>query len=559
MINEAAGKVRSRRPRLQRGDLISIVVLGLVLLIPWMIVNLIQGSAPWYRNYDPEVQYFMNSLVAFKGHSYYYVDHPGTPIEVIGSILLALTFPFVAPLKGNFVHYYLQNPNTFLLIARLFVTACGIGCAVFMGRTAAGSRSKPVDLLIGLAIPLMFFVIDPGAFGSLTFWSHASANFPFGTLILVMLYLLATRDAPPSLREWALLGLLSGLLTSVMIYFGAWIGGMLLMIVVWHRLAGIAWRRTLLTWLTVIGSAAMGFGAMLLPAFRRVPYFLYWMDRLTFHQGIYGSGPSGITSLPSMLTGAQQLLASAPTPVILLGVIIAIYTCVLIWKRHTVQQQAGMWALGAGLIAQMAVLILVAIKHPMDRYLLPVAATLPVALMVILQVLPDGHWSRRGLTWCAIIAVLGLVPLTLVRFANDQSAQVEYVQNVYKQEQAAIADYSKVDPTPGQRGLILWTYGTYSPCYALQFGNEYSWSAFSSQLSDICPRQYQFYIWDGTARIDTKRKTLDTLNWNLIITTKSIMDGFPYLARYGTVVDYPYDVVVVQNTQSAVTPASSTP
>ncbi len=46
MINEAAGKVGSRRPRLQRGELISIAILGLVLLIPWIIVNVIQHSAP---------------------------------------------------------------------------------------------------------------------------------------------------------------------------------------------------------------------------------------------------------------------------------------------------------------------------------------------------------------------------------------------------------------------------------------------------------------------------------------------------------------------------------
>src|SRR5512143_2465571 len=57
--------------------------------------NGLQRISPFYEYYDPEFAYLMNSLEVFKGEPYAYVDHPGTPLEVIGSVIYASTYPFL--------------------------------------------------------------------------------------------------------------------------------------------------------------------------------------------------------------------------------------------------------------------------------------------------------------------------------------------------------------------------------------------------------------------------------------------------------------------------------
>lgn len=49
----------------------------------------------YWSNTDPSTWYFLDSLAVFAGKTYTFVDHPGTPVQIIGSLLIALTMPFV--------------------------------------------------------------------------------------------------------------------------------------------------------------------------------------------------------------------------------------------------------------------------------------------------------------------------------------------------------------------------------------------------------------------------------------------------------------------------------
>ncbi len=56
------------------GHVLSVIII-LVMFAPWLYDSLFVHPV-FYQNYDPEIQYFMNSLMAFKGQTYYFVDHP---------------------------------------------------------------------------------------------------------------------------------------------------------------------------------------------------------------------------------------------------------------------------------------------------------------------------------------------------------------------------------------------------------------------------------------------------------------------------------------------------
>src|SRR5215211_3217894 len=97
----------------------TIGILGIIFLLAgfWLYASIIiKGPQPYYRDYDPEMAYFMNSLAPFKGAPYFYTDHPGTPVEILGTMLLGAAYAFCNN-RANFISDYLENPASFLNVA----------------------------------------------------------------------------------------------------------------------------------------------------------------------------------------------------------------------------------------------------------------------------------------------------------------------------------------------------------------------------------------------------------------------------------------------------------
>ena len=536
--------VKSQNTRYKIVDLILSAIIIMVLFAPWVYSNLIVHPL-FYQNYDPEIPYFMNSLLAFKGQTYDFVDHPGTPLEIIGSIILAFTRPFISGGMKDFIYYHLQNPNLFLSISRLFLTSTSIGCALYMKRLLVASSHRLDDILIKIALPLIFYVIHTESLETLILWSHNSFNFPFGTLLLLAFYRIASENDDLRLNNAVVMGLLSGILTSVMIYFSAWVIGIMIFIFAWFQIKKTAWRKTLLTLAAFGFSAVTGFMLMLMPAFKRIGFFFSSMNDLIFHQGVYVSGPEGIINIPYMTSSLLNLDKGLPVLFALSALLAVIFVSLMAWKRSSLEEDASFWALGIGILITMIVVIILVLKHPMDRYLLPLAAIIPVFAMVIWRLLNYTLWLRRVFAWATIIFVFAEFPVTAVNFFESQYNGAQMVENIDQQNNQIIGNYENLVNKKRNEAVILWTYESYSPCYSLWFGNEYAWSAFNNELSKICPNQYSFTSWIDTADKGKKKKTPSNLDWDLIFTTNHIMLSKPYLDGYGAVMEYPYNVVVV--------------
>jgi hypothetical protein len=150
-----------------------------VVLIPTLPV--IACWLYWFlnRNYwfstDPAAWYFLDSLAIFQGRGYVYVDHPGTPVHVLGSVLLGLTYPFFGD-RQAFIRYYIAEPETFFVLANLFLFAANV-FTIFIFYKTVCSTLKHDRFLAGTALSLMYFGLHPSSFDSITYWSHNSFNF----------------------------------------------------------------------------------------------------------------------------------------------------------------------------------------------------------------------------------------------------------------------------------------------------------------------------------------------------------------------------------------------
>src|SRR5688572_12305316 len=84
------------------------------------------APAPFFMRFDPEISYMESSLAIFKGQPYVYNDHPGTPVQLIGSTFLALTYPFIVLGHEPFIQFHLNHPEVFFILTRGFLTVTSI-------------------------------------------------------------------------------------------------------------------------------------------------------------------------------------------------------------------------------------------------------------------------------------------------------------------------------------------------------------------------------------------------------------------------------------------------
>ncbi len=175
----------------------------------------------WF-NTDPAAWYFLDSLAPFKGKPYLYVDHPGTPVHLIGTFLLAPTYPLFGS-SQKLVAYFIAEPETFFVLAHGFLLVMHLLTVWLLYRTSLhglGGESR----FTALALSLMYFAVHPQGFSSLVYWSHNSFNFIFGTLWLLWLY----REAQTgriSRAKGFLLGLAAGALVTTQLYLLPWLAG----------------------------------------------------------------------------------------------------------------------------------------------------------------------------------------------------------------------------------------------------------------------------------------------------------------------------------------------
>jgi hypothetical protein len=479
----------------------------------------------------------LNSLAIFKGQAYTYIDHPGTPVEMIGSIIYGITFPFVNKYPGGFIQYHLQNPELFLFLSHILLVLSSIFCVCFFFSTANNLFSDQ-NLLISIAFAVSFYSLTSVSFQTLTQWSHNSFNFPFGTLYLLFLLRIVFKKsgelAPGTLLG---LGLVSGVLAATQLYFAVWVISTAITIFVFYYLQNLPHFKAFLASFVVLVSGMIGFAICLIPMAPSIPRFINWVISLIFHQGKYGGGRTGIISLNGIVGNFNNLASNSPVLFITSGLICILSIYLIIQKNHQALRKPGSVAIVIGLNCQAILLFLLILKQPGETYLLSVAATVPVLLLVLAQ-----SFENKNYPWISKIFVVIVLCGFLFNFVQAIHLLDQNIGEIHAFEnkiQSTTTEYARLTNRNPENLVILWTYGTYSPCYSLRFANEYAKGLFQEGINKICPNQYQLNIW--TEQVDWTGGWVSPklIKWDFIITRKDMLDNYPFLNSIGDVNEYP--------------------
>lgn len=262
-----------------------LVITLLPIVVYWAFFNVID-KGPFYMRYDPESLLF-DSLAIFKGIPYSYVDHPGTPVTLLGSLFFGITYPFLALRGDNFFLTHLFHPDYFFQIAYIFTLGLTLVSATSFYKISNKLLGNGA-FLISSALALFYFVLHPMAFISISFWSHNAFNYFLGTLLLIWLFSLVIDDKPISKKRLIVLGFCYGLLSTVQLYMIAWPIGAIFSIFLYHKFILSNWKESFIKTLQFLGGVLLGVFVFMLPAVKSWEKFAKWIIGIATHQGRYG-------------------------------------------------------------------------------------------------------------------------------------------------------------------------------------------------------------------------------------------------------------------------------
>ncbi|GAB4500507.1 MAG: hypothetical protein Fur0035_00470 [Anaerolineales bacterium] len=485
------------------------------ILIYWGYWTL--NSSYWFPP-DPGAWYFLDSLAVFAGKSYVYVDHPGTPVHLIGSLLLALTLPFFKS-REAFITYHIAHPETFFLMANIFLLTLNSLTALVFYQTVRSSLKKD-GLLLGLALSLMFFGLHPQSYESLTFWSHNSFNYPFGTLWLILFYRALRPNQPLGWKKLMFWGFTAGALGMTQMYFLGWLAAGTLTTLIFSLRLGKTLRQASGDTACFIGGGLLGIAAMLAPITHEIPRFANWFMRILSNTGVYGTGSSGFYTLDMIPQSLAFWGQNIPALMAYLLAGLALLAAILFFQRQAAWKTSPAdQAMLIGLLAQAAMLLVVLSKlYAKLRYMLALAAVVPVLLFLLIKILDsaprDFHLLRRSLALIALIAVAAALPGAL-------SVQAK---KAFVQRDAALARSLVVTKLAQSRQVpetdIVVVYGSGTPikCAGLLMANNWI-RAFDREIASLCPNQFSIY--DSVVEIELNIlypvPKLEEIDWDVVV------------------------------------------
>ncbi|NIM14296.1 MAG: hypothetical protein GTO45_19855 [Candidatus Aminicenantes bacterium] len=463
---------------------LSFLLLPLILVITAIFLNHARGPYWLGTNLDPEYVYLLNStnLANLKGVGH--IDHPGTPVQVLGAVTLRVVYFFNFSAKDNFhtdvlkrPEYYLKAINIVMVILNaIMLLALGGFTFMLMG-----------NIWLSLWLQLApFFSITVLQFGLTRVTPEPLLFFSSTAMVLMMVFLVHLDAAANKKRALIILLHLMAFITA----FGiankiTFIPMMAIPLIILPRL------RNKVIYLAV---AVVGFVICTLPIIRMYPRFFEWIYNLLTHSGQYGSGSSKLIAAGKYIKNLMQLIFNNPFfSIVLVLALVIVMTGLLIPKlRNISTSNIHFKCLAAAAAAQLAGLLMVS-KHSASHYLLPAlslsGATVVFIFFYLKHVLDHFNIIIKYLVFPLLFFLT--VSFILINPPGQFKKTIHRLNNI---KEKSLALHQHVKDNYKDYAKIFY-YRSSSPEYALKFGNDLSRSYHSQGLEQLYENVYFYDIW----------------------------------------------------------------
>lgn len=438
--------------------------------IPALFVIAMAGQRAWigpfwqHPSFDPDYPYLFNALRLARVTMPFHIDHPGTPVQALGAVVLRVAGLF----GGDPTELVTHHAETLLGVLALSLDVCIAGALGLWGLTVHRVSGSWNLALAGQALPLLIPRI---------FVDHLNRFDPEPALMAVALLqatlIVRMAQTEPVRRHGMLLGALCGLGIAIKINAAPVAAALILA----------------LPSLPLIATATLCAGAAFivstLPLIPAYPRLFAWAYALAAHEGTYGTGQKGWIAPGLFMPGLRSFIAGAP--VLLLSLVAGI---VVLWmgRRLRLKQPLRRWLIASlvGIVLQ----ALAMVKQPELRYLTP-AFALPALTLVlgvlILRQMPEE--SARWIRGVAIVCGAALLPW----FSTSTVMALQQRRTQFQESEKIV----RVRQAEGDC-LVASYYPASTPEFALDFGNLYAGESSTAAMADRFSRYARFDLATGT-------------------------------------------------------------
>lgn len=446
------------------------------------ILSQVRGPFFLGSNLDPTYAYLFNSLSVSQGLPVGHLDHPGTPIQSLGAIIINfISFlnhkPDVITEVLKQPEYYL-NSIFFVLISINTITLLIVGFISFYL-----TKKLWISLLLELT-PFFSSTLLACNLGVLP-----EPLLLFASLLLTLsLVILFFTDK--HLKLILFLSIISiGLGVALKIIFFP---------LLFIPLFSLPKIKTKICF--VLGSI-FSFYLFTIPI---VPFYsdLYnWIKALLFHSGRHGQGESEIINTSIYFTNILNIFKDEPIfSIILFAAIITFSFSLILFirskspsnKQSNIQKKQ--LAVFFSLIFAQIFQVLMVAKHPGSQYFIPAlclsSLTLVITIYFLSNILPLYSFFKKS-QFLALIIYLSLILIIYQIFQIN-----EFYFNL-KKNNSEIIKVNNIIKEKYSNEIVISYFRSSSKFYAMRFGNTFTRDAYTAYLSKIYPDVYFWDIWNA--------------------------------------------------------------
>lgn len=443
-----------------------------------LLIRNTQG--PFWMAYvtDPDYAYLFNSLSITQALPIGHFDHPGTPLQSLGAIVIQFLYSIrqqpnlVTDVLTNAEIYLNGIHNTLIILNAVSLFILGLVTYLITRR-----------ILFGLIIQLTPFLSS--AMLSNPLFKVAPETLLFSVSLLFSLAILLYYFKPAVYRiSLILFSLTIGLGTATKLIFFPLI---LIPLVI---LPNIKSRVVL-----IIGSI-ISFYIFTKPIVSSYPALWDWVKKLFISSGRDGTGSPTIIDLSTFIPNILAQVYAEPFFFIILILSILFLTFLIFQSKFRKSPQQKLFIKTTfSIIITQSILILMIAKHPGPDYLLPVLGLTGVTIILTINYISKNKilyylWNDRR-----ILILLSLFFFGIVFLKAGTHIDTLY-QNKNKLRTERLNVYNEVKKNYPNSVLITY-FRSSNPFYALRFGNIFVNSNFSTQLANLYPNSYFWDIWNA--------------------------------------------------------------
>jgi hypothetical protein len=492
----------------------------LIVLVPiftyWIFWNIYKT---YWTNTDPSAWYFIDSLSVFAGGSYKFVDHPGTPVQIIGSLLLGLTLPFFGR-QQDFINFHIAKPEVFYIMTNLFLVMFnGLTAALLYKLAKEQITFQPT--LAGIAIALCYFAINPLSIKMLTYWQHNALYFPLGTLWWVLLYK-KMADGEFSNKDGLIFGITAGIFANIQVFFIPFIFSSIIIsfLYTWQHAQSL--KKCFISGGYAILGNLIGIIAMIIPIYREFPRFFGWLKQIAFSENLYGDNAESFFTINSLLISIEEW-RTENLIIILFSILMIAGCCVGLFYRqkYDIKLPSHFPPLLITLSIHIFVLVILLTKaYARPRFTLSLAAILPIVSLLTLQLLEMMKIKlKKTKQLVYLILIIGAFLTTRSEVLNQHEKHTLEV-DLAASRSTVVKSFAQKQNTKQSDIVIVYAYGTPLKCASLLLANDWLGS-FDREISALCPNQYSFYTDGILIELNSTRPltNIADIEWDIVVSS----------------------------------------